>query len=268
MRAEGVTSPPPLEYFFSMRRILGTIKAIASFVFGLRLNAAQVAAAPTARERSEAWFSSDTIRGGAFRVPNPFKGLVPKPQRLIENYQSDQEFARQYLAGTNPVSIRVCTDPSTQLTPGLLRYCNEHDVEVERLVAEKRLLFANYHELDAVQDNPRSALPKTLNPDIVESDDNLRYFEAPIIVFELHPNRHDMDIVAIQLKQDNDVDVEDNVEEKSPEVYSRSTCSEAEWFMAKLLVANADANVHEVSTTTTTSGCNGFFWRESSLTPP
>ena len=200
---------------------------------GFKLNQREVAASETAQERAEAWFSPSKIHG----LPNPLKGLIPKPELLIREYMNDQEFARQYLAGTNPVSIRVCKDPSKQLTPALLKFFKDQGKDINKLAAEKRLLFADYKELLAAKANPHSAYPHVVNPDVPESDDNLRYFEAAVVVFELDSARQDMDVLAIQLKQE----VED------AEVYSKATSSEAEWFMAKTMVRCADANVHEVS---------------------
>lgn len=234
LRKDGVTTPPPLEYCFSVGRMMTTLKRISGFMIGMRLNAAQVAAAKTARERTEAWFSPAKV----FGLPNPLRGLVQKPERLIREYMKDEEFARHYLAGPNPISIRVCKNPTEQLTPELLDFFERQAIDVERISQEKRLLFADYKELLAAKDNPRSAYSRVLNPDVPESDDNLRYFEAPMVVLELDPNRHDANVLAIQLKRD----VED------AEVYSKATCSEAEWYMAKSMAACADGNVHEVRT--------------------
>ena len=66
-------------------------------------------------------------------------------------------------------------------------------IDVERIGQEKRLLFADCKELLAAkvgcERQPSQRLPRALNTDLPESDDNLRYFEAPMFVLEHDPNR-------------------------------------------------------------------------------
>ena len=231
MRGNGIEQPPPFEYCYSVSRNLATLKRALRIIAGMKMNEPKVLKAKSAEERYEAWFSDAKILGF---LPNPFN-LVPRPNRLIRDYMKDTEFGRQYLAGSNPNEIRVCSNPKAQLPKALNNFFAAQKIDVAKMAAEKRLFFVDYYELVPLKDNPHNAYPVQLNPDIPISQENFRYFEAPVVVFELDPNRKDMEVIAIQLKR-----------EDHSEVYSAKTSSEATWFMAKTVTANAEVFVHQV----------------------
>jgi arachidonate 5-lipoxygenase len=187
--------------------------------------------AETYEKKYEAMFTKSTIWGW---LPNPFN-FVPKPIHVIDNWDDDAEFARQFMNGVNPLMLSVVKDPEKQLTKNLIDFFQDpdKDVDLQALTNAKRLFYVSYHDLVELKVNPHQAYPSPPNFGVPLTEP--RYFDAPVIVFELSPNRQQLKILAIQLDRACNADV-----------YSKQTTNEHTWRMAKSSVANADSQMHEV----------------------
>ena len=251
---------PPLEYSFSISKLVRVLKRFLRIWVGLKLNQPRVERAGTYQEKYVAMFSKSTTRGnswfgGGFGQNdnddngNPLSNRAPLPQRIVDTWQEDAEMARQFLAGTNPVMIRVCDSPESQLPLALRRFLQEDRDDLlllSSLVSEKRLLYASYEGLgkqtsdgkDRVLElskRPHETHPPPYNKNEEEEDE--RYFYPAVIVFELEPTqRQELSILAIQLEANDPEAV----------VYTRDTTTAAEWLMAKTCVMVADSQYHEV----------------------
>lgn len=195
-------------------------------------------------EDDESFYSSDfspeTIGFGL--LTNPFQ-LLPTPD-VVETFEEDLEFSRQFLAGYHPVMIQRCLDPESELTSNILAFATSEGLNVTELAEDNRLYYASYHELDRLSKNPHDALPEANNENSDLDGDGINddiqfYFHAPIVVFIVQPSEEDIDdqvlnVFAIQLDRNT-----------SARVFSRNTSTEEEWLAAKMFTKNADANIHE-----------------------
>ena len=229
-----LTEPPPTEYNFSARKFVRTLKRLLLSTAGVASARKRIEGAYTWEDKLEAIFSPDKLLGGL--VPNPLE-TTPRPDTIIRKWKEDEEMARQFFNGVNPVMIRVCKDVEKELTAELQDFFAKHRMDVGQMAAENRLLYVDYRELATLKKNPHNAYSKPYNQK--EYDPKFdRYFHAPVLVFELDRNRVDMSILAI------DLDVNKGT---NREVFSRFTNPENEWLMAKVCVTNADSQYHEVS---------------------
>jgi hypothetical protein len=226
-----VKGVPPLRYFFSPSKIFRLFTRSIILNLGFMLTNQNVENAKTHEKKYEAMFTDSTIWGW---IPNPFD-LVPKPVHVIHNWDDDEEFARQFMNGVNPLMISVVKDPETQLTKNLLDFFQADDkgVNLRALAHDKRLLYVSYNDLAELEVNPHQAYPSPPNEGVPPTEP--RYFDAPVIVFKLSRNREKLKILAIQLDRD-----------PNAEVYSKQTTDKTTWLMAKTSVANADSQIHEV----------------------
>jgi len=200
---------------FALKRIVPRIGLILPFL-GLR-------------DDAEANASEEKFR--AIFTNNP----IPKPTHVLNTWESDKEFARQFINGVNPIMISVVKDVNEQLTDELVTFFKEDaTVSLEALAQDKRLFFVSYDDLVDLKVNPHQAYPKANNPD--KPQDEPRYFNAPVIIFQLSQDRQELDILGIQLER-----------VKGAEVYTASTTDQNMWLFVKSCVAAADSNMNEVS---------------------
>ena len=228
-----VMDPPPSEYNFSTRKFIRALKRLLRITAGVAFAQGRIDAASTWEEKFDAVFSKKRVMGF---LPNPLN-LVPRPARLMKQWDQDTEFARQFFNGVNPLMIKVCKDPNKELTPELLKFFEEHDIDVFKLAGKNRLLYADYRGLAELEKNPHNSYPKEYNPHKEHDPRFDRYFHAPVVVFELARNKIDIDVLAIEL---------DTNEGTTQEVFSHATTPKNEWLMAKTCVAAADSQYHEV----------------------
>lgn len=227
-----VQGVPPGEYFFSGKKFARLVFRVLRLVVGLQLTSDDVANAKTYEEKFRAMFTNKSI---FFVFPNPFN-LVPKPIHVLNAWESDKEFARQFMNGVNPIMISVVKEVNAQLTDELVEFFKHHaTVNLEALAKDKRLFYVSYDDLVDLKVNPHQAFPKANNPD--KPQDEPRYFNAPVVVFQLSQDRQELDILGIQLER-----------VKGANVYTASTTDKNMWLFAKSCVATADSNMHEVST--------------------
>jgi hypothetical protein len=149
-----VKGVPPREYFFSKKKLGRLIKRSLRFSLGLKRTEKNVEEAETHEDKFKALFTKKTILGGLVR--NPFD-LVPQPGNLLDTWDEDKEFARQFMNGLNPVMIQVVKDVDTQLTSEIVQFFGgDHTIDLHALVDDKRLLFATYEDLMDLKKMPVS----------------------------------------------------------------------------------------------------------------
>ncbi|XP_035663506.1 polyunsaturated fatty acid 5-lipoxygenase-like [Branchiostoma floridae] len=148
---------------------------------------------------------------------------MPVNERLIKEWQTDEEFCRQYLQGTNPTMLTVCKDKSR--IPVEMLDLKAQGKTTLQLMEENRLFIVDYA--------PMLAAPKTPG----------KCFYAPIVLMytEKLPGRDGrLKILGIQLTSDKTTN----------EVYSPETAKTHpnKYMFAKMHVMVADSNVHEFLT--------------------
>ena len=218
---------PPLEYWFSRRKFVRLIKRIVLTTVGLSITASDVEKAP-AEKAYKAFFTKPKILGGL--IPNPLN-FVPEPKQTLARWEDDQEFARQFCNGVNPLMIERVKDLKKQVTPELQEMLKS-SVDLEILMKEQRLFVVDYKWLADLKVNPHQAYPLPMNPD--KTQDQPRYFQAPQVVLSLDESRENLDVLAVQLEQDKD-----------SQVYSSASTDDATWLFVKASVANCDSQFHE-----------------------
>jgi arachidonate 5-lipoxygenase len=225
-----VTGVPPLPYFFSLRKFGRLVRRSVLFFVGLTMTDRNVKNAKTYEKKFEAMFTDSTIWG---LLPNPFN-FVPKPVHVIDNWKDDDEFARQFMNGVNPLMLSVVKDPDKNLTKNLIDFFQaDKYINLTALTEDKRLFYVSYDDLAELNVNPHQAYPNPPNEGVQPTEP--RYFDAPVIVFKLSRDRKKLKILAIQLDRHSNA-----------EVYSKQTTNKTAWLMAKISVANADSQMHEV----------------------
>jgi len=192
---------PPPEYLFSKRKIGRLVKFITPFLLSMQVTKRK-AKKSDPEDMYEDLFTKYT-RG------------IPKNKRLMKHWEEDKEFARQFIAGLNPVMVSVGKNLS-QLTDSLVSKLGKDDLQ--GLIDEKRLFVVDYDELIEFASPPPSGYE--------------REFYAPVVVLELNKERTELDVMGIQLDRTDDA-----------KVYTKDDGDE--WLYAKTHVASADSNVHE-----------------------
>ncbi|CAH1250203.1 ALOX5 [Branchiostoma lanceolatum] len=145
---------------------------------------------------------------------------MPVNERLIKEWQTDEEFCRQYLQGTNPMVLTACRDKSG--IPAEMFELKGQGKTTLQLMEEKRLFMVDYA--------PMLAAPKSPG----------KCFYAPILLMykEMLPDGDSrLNILGIQLTR----------HKAKNEVYSPETAKTHpnKYLFAKMHVMVADANVHE-----------------------
>jgi hypothetical protein len=148
---------PPRQYFFSLKKIGRLIKRSLRLSIGLISTKNAVEEAETYEGKFKAMFSKKTKKtfwGGTMRNP---LDLVPSSGNLLNTWDEDKEFARQFLNGVNPVMIQVVKDVDTQLTSEIVQFFGgDHTIDLHALADDKRLLFATYEDLMDLKKEPVS----------------------------------------------------------------------------------------------------------------
>jgi hypothetical protein len=144
--ADGV---PPRQYFFSMKKIGRLIKRALRLAIGLKVTKTKVDTAKTSEGKFKALFTKKRFFGAL--------DLVPQPGNLLNKWDDDKEFARQFLNGVNPVMIQVVKDVDTQLTSEIVQFfAGDDTINLPALVDDKRLFFATYEDLLDLKKQPVS----------------------------------------------------------------------------------------------------------------
>jgi arachidonate 15-lipoxygenase len=140
---------------------------------------------------------------------------------IAETFQDDRVFARQRVAGANPLVIRrvAALDDRFPVTDALLRSVVAGD-SLDAAAAEGRLYLADYHELDDVARGLFRGVPK--------------FVAAPLALFVVEKGTGDLLPVAIQCAQQPG---------PAHPIFTRH--DGVAWLLAKTVVQVADANVHE-----------------------
>jgi len=217
--------PPPLEYFFSPKKVVQLIGRVVESVIGEGLRKDDVEKAPNTEAKYEEMFTKSKILG----IPNPLN-FRPKPNSF--NYWEDDKYiARQFLCGVNPVMIRVAKSKG-EISDDLVNYFGSGFLQ--DLIKEKRLFYVSYDDLLELNVNPHQAYPLPMNANATQ--DQPRYFYAPIALFLLDISRNELDILGIQLER--------NINSR---VYTKGNSGEDEWLFIKSCLTTADTQFHEVT---------------------
>jgi len=215
--------PPPLEYFFSPKKVVQLIGRVVESVIGEGLRKDDVEKAPNTEAKYEEMFTKSKILG----IPNPLN-FRPKPNSF--NYWEDDKYiARQFLCGVNPVMIRVAKSKG-EISDDLVNYFGSGFLQ--DLIKEKRLFYVSYDDLLELNVNPHQAYPLPMNANATQ--DQPRYFYAPIALFLLDISRNELDILGIQLER--------NINSR---VYTKGNSGEDEWLFIKSCLTTADTQFHE-----------------------
>jgi hypothetical protein len=201
---------PPPNHLFSRRKVRRLLQRAASFSIGLKSRSRALNRVKSAEELYSASYTTRT-------------NLVPKNKHVLENWEKDKEFARQFLCGVNPVMINVCKDLS-QLSAQIVSHFGNDNLQ--SLIDEKRLFFVSYDDL----------VPFVPTSSCCSSNSNPHYkmqVNAPIVLFSLDEPRSELDVMGIQLDRTDDAKIYTNAD------------SEDEWLTAKIKTANADSNIHQ-----------------------
>jgi arachidonate 15-lipoxygenase len=140
---------------------------------------------------------------------------------ITETFQDDRVFARQRVAGANPLVIRQVrgVDDRFPVTEALFRSVLPDD-SLEAAGREGRLFLADYHELAGVQEGLFRGVPKFLS--------------APLALYAVEKTSRQLVPVAIQCGQ-----------QPGPDNPIFTPHDGQAWLMAKTVAQVADANVHE-----------------------
>eukprot|EP00058_Branchiostoma_floridae_P013268 XP_002598756.1 hypothetical protein BRAFLDRAFT_120751 [Branchiostoma floridae] len=114
-----------------------------------------------------------------------FSGYLPANEKLIEEWQKDEEFCRQYLQGINPMLVTLCKDQS-RIPAGMLGLKGQGKTTLQ-LMEENRLFIVDYE--------PMLDVPATPG----------KFFYAPIVLMyreELEGGKSRLNMLGIQLTRD------------------------------------------------------------------
>lgn len=146
---------PPRRYFFSLKKVGRLIKRSLRLTAGLLITKKKREAGPY-EDRFKAMFTEKTLTILGVTVQNPLD-LVPSSGNILNAWDEDKEFARQFLNGVNPVMIQVVKDVDTQLTSEIVQFFGgDRTIDLHALVDDKRLLFATYEDLMDLKKEPVS----------------------------------------------------------------------------------------------------------------
>jgi hypothetical protein len=133
---------PPRQYFFSLKKILRVVIRSLKLSQGLKNVQENQDNAKTFEDKFKVMFADD---------------LVPDPLNLVNNWESDKEFARQFLNSVNPVMIQVVKDVGTQLTSEIVQFfAKDPTIDLRALADDKRLFVATYEDLMDLDKEPVS----------------------------------------------------------------------------------------------------------------
>ncbi|XP_078585172.1 uncharacterized protein LOC144867204 [Branchiostoma floridae x Branchiostoma japonicum] len=149
-----------------------------------------------------------------------FSGYLPANERLIELWQNDEEFCRQFIQGINPMMLKVCKEQS-QIPASMLGLKAQGKTTLQ-LMAENRLFIVDYA--------PMLGAPATPG----------KFFYAPIVLMykeELGDGKSRLNMLGIQLTRKSGKN----------KVYSPETAKTHpnKYMFAKMHVMSADNNVHQ-----------------------
>ncbi|XP_035663564.1 uncharacterized protein LOC118407226 [Branchiostoma floridae] len=149
-----------------------------------------------------------------------FSGYLPANEKLIEEWQKDEEFCRQYLQGIDPMLVTLCKDQSR--IPAEMLGLKGQGKTTLQLMEENRLFIVDYA--------PMLGVPATPG----------KFFYAPIVLMykeELDCCKSRLNMLGIQLTRDKGKN----------EVYSPESAKTHpnKYMFAKMHVQSADNNVHQ-----------------------
>jgi len=148
---------------------------------------------------------------------------------VMKHWEEDKEFARQFMAGTNPVMLEVVKEVG-QLPDTIVEHFGKD--KLDSLADEKRLFYVSYDDLADITVNPHQAYPLPMNEGKPQNQE--RYCYAPIVLFELGSDRKTFNVSGIQLERNPD-----------SKVYTSDNTGKNEWLFVKSCVATADSNMHQ-----------------------
>jgi arachidonate 5-lipoxygenase len=220
-----MTGPPPLDYFFSPKKINRVIVRIIQDKIAQHLREDEIKAAKTMEDKLKTMFTESKI-AKVFNNPLDFH---PRPTYCINHWEEDTYVAKQFLCGTNPVMIKAAKSMG-EISKELVNHFGPK--YLQDLIDEKRLLYVSYDDLAELTTNPHQAQPLAVNPNATQNQP--RYFYAPIALFALDEARQELDILGIQLER-----------KSNARVYTKNTSEKNEWMFVKSCLTTADSQMHE-----------------------
>jgi arachidonate 15-lipoxygenase len=220
---------------YRLRRNWEKILDEHGYVFQERLDEKSI------REIAEMLLNKDLL--GILAYSDPDLGLAQghkRPQSFTEYYQlfkhfsvpegadqilDDGEFADYFVAGLNPLMIRIMTEIPEKLNLTQELFAAHPAFALDQLseaLAEGRLFIVDYEALTALEPGVHPEQPK--------------YVYAPIVVLALPRGSENLEVIGIQTGQDKD---------QYPIVTQRS--GSWDWLIAKTIVKTSDINYHEVA---------------------
>lgn len=221
-----MTGPPPLDYFFSPKKINRVIVRIIQDKIAQHLREDEIKAAKTMEDKLKTMFTESKC----FKVFNNPLDFHPRPTYCINHWEEDTYVAKQFLCGTNPVMIKAAKSMG-EMSKELVNHFGPK--YLQDLIDEKRLLYVSYDDLAELTTNPHQAQPLAVNPNATQNQP--RYFYAPIALFALDEARQELDILGIQLER-----------KSNARVYTKNTSETNEWMFVKSCLTTADSQMHEV----------------------
>ncbi|KAL7572587.1 hypothetical protein ACA910_000403 [Epithemia clementina (nom. ined.)] len=223
-----LNGPPPREYIFSRTKFKRAIRRAVRILLGLALTDKKVQNAKTYEEKFKSFF---TKKKSFYFFPNPLD-LVPEPP-VLNIYERDEEFSRQFLCGVNPVMIEVIREPKKQMTPEL-HGALEASYKLKSLADAGELFKVDYEWLSDLPKNPHQAYPLPYNKDSPQ-DDPRYYQQAPQVILMKDGSNGGVKVLAVQL---------DRKEGTTNRVYMPKR-DDMDWTYAKACVTNCDSQFHE-----------------------
>ncbi|XP_066268538.1 uncharacterized protein [Branchiostoma lanceolatum] len=198
--------PLPTEEMFSPVKIGRLMQRLAEFI----ASQAQIMMRYAQAKRQGMW---DPWKAN-------FSGYLPANEKLIETWQNDEEFCRQFLQGINPMLLTVCKEQS-QIPASMLGLRAQGKTALQ-LMADNRLFIVDYA--------PMLGAPATPG----------KFFYAPIVLMykeELAGRKSRLNMLGIQLTRKTGKN----------KVYSPETAKTHpnKYMFAKMHVMSADNNVHQ-----------------------
>ncbi|CAH1246079.1 ALOX5 [Branchiostoma lanceolatum] len=198
--------PLPTEEMFSPVKIGRLMQRLAEFI----ASQAQIMMRYAQAKRQGMW---DPWKAN-------FSGYLPANEKLIETWQNDEEFCRQFLQGINPMLLTVCKEQSQ--IPASMLGLRAQDKTALQLMEENRLFIVDYA--------PMLGAPPTPG----------KFFYAPIVLMykeELAGGKSRLNMLGIQLTRKTGKN----------KVYSPETAKTHpnKYMFAKMHVMSADNNVHQ-----------------------
>jgi len=166
----------------------------------------------------------------------PFRGWMPKPEKVVERWETDEEVAAQLIRGVNPMKIEVVNDKG-KLPEGLQDLSDDEGRSVDDLIKDKSLFMCDYYELQhGDYDKEGGFYTHQARLDALNRNvGTLKYWYAPILAVYKRKSG-ELAILGFQLTRFTD---------KPNKIYTKGSTPGEEYLLAKLHLTCADNQHHQ-----------------------